>query len=1008
MNFAKLFPFANADRRRVLRFALFACVALLTATAGLPQLISGRVGAASTQSGVRTRTLSSEASSKHAAKFGGARTKSPDDSDVQPSLFCGTQTPIAFGQTINASLSTADCRFPDGTYYDEYTFTANSGQQIRIEMSSTDFDTYLFLFSPSDLNQPNINEPLAENDNISSTNRNSRIPVNASAFITLPETGMYTIVANTNSPTLSATSNNYTLTLTAAAGECPSTPINFGETKSGGLATTDCRLPDETPYDPYTFNGIAGQQVAISMNTTSSTFNPYLYLLAPDRRVLREDDNSGGGRNARIPDATGFFTLPETGRYIILANVFPITGSTATTGNYTLTLTSTTVSCSFTLASNSQAFPTSGGTGSVNVTASDASCSRTATSNVPWITITGGATGTGSGTVTYNVAANTGAARTGTITIAGQTFTVTQEAATLVCSFALASNSQAFPTSGGTGSISVTASDASCSRTATSNVPWITITGGATGAGNGTVTYNVAANTGAARTGTITVAGQTFTVTQEAVQLVCTYALSAASQTVSALGGNLSFGVTTQAGCPLAATSNVAWIIVNSASADANGAGTVSYTVQANSETQNRTGAITLGGQTHTVTQTSAALPPPTVRFSAATFMTAENDATRVAAITVERTGDASGTATIEIATVDDPAAVPCDPTVRDGAGNLFPQGRAYARCDYATTIDIVTFPAGDTQPRRFTIPLINDVHVEGNETLQLVLRNPQGATIGTQATATLTIIDDDANVSATNPINQTPFFVRQQYLDFLSREPEPGEPWTGVLNRCPNVNNLDPRSPSAECDRILVSFSFFGSPEFRLKGFFVFLHYKASFGSAANPNYVPTYEQIVPDLRRVTGQTAEEVFAKRLQFTADWVTRPEFVSAYPATLSAAAFVDRLLSNVGATLTTADNASGVTRNSLVADLEAGRRTRADVLRLIVESNEATAVQFSRAFVAIQYYGYLRRTPEAAGYQSWLNVINNQNEDAATRNRTMINGFMNSAEYRLRFGPNTLQ
>jgi hypothetical protein len=79
-----------------------------------------------------------------------------------------------------------------------------------------------------------------------------------------------------------------------------------------------------------------------------------------------------------------------------------------------------------------------------------------------------------------------------------------------------------------------------------------------------------------------------------------------------------------------------------------------------------------------------------------------------------------------------------------------------------------------------------------------------------------------------------------------------------------------------------------------------------------------------------------------------------------------------------------------------------------VLRLIVESNEATAVQFSRAFVAIQYYGYLRRTPEAAGYQSWLNVINNQNEDAATRNRTMINGFMNSAEYRLRFGPNTLQ
>src|SRR5439155_1078934 len=142
------------------------------------------------------------------------------------------------------------------------------------------------------------------------------------------------------------------------------------------------------------------------------------------------------------------------------------------------------------------------------------SCSWTAVSNVSWITITGGASGTGIGTVTYSVATNSGStARTGTLTIAGQTVTITQAANS--CVYNLSTTSVSVPSIATTGSLSV-GTGTSCSWTAVSNVPWITITGGASGTGIGTVTYSVAANTGAARPATTTATGQQATITQAA------------------------------------------------------------------------------------------------------------------------------------------------------------------------------------------------------------------------------------------------------------------------------------------------------------------------------------------------------------------------------------------------------------------------------------------------------------------------------------------------------------
>ncbi|MCP4352886.1 MAG: hypothetical protein GY795_46135 [Desulfobacterales bacterium] len=169
--------------------------------------------------------------------------------------------------------------------------------------------------------------------------------------------------------------------------------------------------------------------------------------------------------------------------------------------------------CSYTLSSTQKIFDSSGGTASVSVTA-DSECNWTAESDTGWIVITEGKSATGNGTVKYTVAQNTNlSSRTGTMTIAGQTFTITQSSS---CSYEILPESKSFSDSGGTGTVSVTASSPDCAWTASSHVNWITVTSGSPGTGDGSVRYSVLKNTGtSSRTGTLAVAGQTLTITQE-------------------------------------------------------------------------------------------------------------------------------------------------------------------------------------------------------------------------------------------------------------------------------------------------------------------------------------------------------------------------------------------------------------------------------------------------------------------------------------------------------------
>jgi hypothetical protein len=291
-------------------------------------------------------------------------------------------------------------------------------------------------------------------------------------------------------------------------------------------------------------------------------------------------------------------------------------------------------------------------------------------------------------------------------------------------------------------------------------------------------------------------------------------------------------------------------------------------------------------------------------------------------------------------------------------------------------------------------VPIINDSIAEGPETFSVVLSNPTGAELGTPATETVTIIDDDP-VTGPNPIFTTPFFVRQHYLDFLSREPEAGEPWTAVLNNCSDVNN------NPLCDRLTVSGAFFGSPEFQLKGYFVYRFYQVSF------NRLPLYAEIVSDMRAVTGQTPAEVFQKKAAFANLFVQRTEFTNVYGPKQNLE-YVSQLMGRHGLTqITTPDPANPdgankvtLTTADLANKLSGAFLTRAQVLRAIADSDQVFSLEFNRAFVAMQYYGYLRRIPEQSGFDAWLNYLNTHPGDS----RTMVNGFMNSAEYRLRFGP----
>jgi hypothetical protein len=252
--------------------------------------------------------------------------------------------------------------------------------------------------------------------------------------------------------------------------------------------------------------------------------------------------------------------------------------------------------------------------------------------------------------------------------------------------------------------------------------------------------------------------------------------------------------------------------------------------------------------------------------------------------------------------------------------------------------------------------------------------------------------------------INDSQFFVKQQYLDFLNRDPDgPGLSFW--------INNIDLCGVNAQCRevrRIDTSAAFFLSIEFQRTGFLVYRLYKASFPERPErPRALPRFQEFIQDTQTIGSGVVvlnvgweQKLEANTVAFLNNFVARAEFQTNFPAQLTAAQYVDKLNTMTGGALSQAE------RDALVNGLSAGQETRATVLRKVAEDADFSTAEFNRAFVLMQYFGYLRRNPNDApdlnflGYDFWLGKLNQFGGDF--RRAEMVKAFTNSTEYRDRF------
>jgi subtilisin family serine protease len=385
--------------------------------------------------------------------------------------------------------------------------------------------------------------------------------------------------------------------------------------------------------------------------------------------------------------------------------------------------------------------------------------------------------------------------------------------------------------------------------------------------------------------------------------------------------------------------------------------------------------------------------PRPGVRLAQSTLSVNEGAAAGTADVTIKRFGDSSGTAFVSYATVD-----------TFGECNVV-NGIASAKCDYSTSGNTVQFDPGDTS-KTIKVSIINDGYIEGNETFTLNLFFASGATIASPSTMTVTIVDNDLQPS--NPFNDNAFFVRQQYLDFLLREPDTGgfNDWLNVLEQCgPNHGGL---GSDPACDRVHVSSGFFRSTEFGERGYWAYRYYHAALGRR------PQFAEFVPDLRQLSGfLTPAQEEASRNVFVTSFMQRPEFAAIYanltnPA--NAANFIAKLEEKAQVTLpatvppTQPGQPPQYGRQELIDKMATGQFTAGQTLRAFIEQKVVFDAFFFRAFVAMQYFGYLLRDPEDAGYNDWVDVLTNGRGAIPPGDfRHLLFGFVYSEEYRKRFG-----
>jgi subtilisin family serine protease len=379
------------------------------------------------------------------------------------------------------------------------------------------------------------------------------------------------------------------------------------------------------------------------------------------------------------------------------------------------------------------------------------------------------------------------------------------------------------------------------------------------------------------------------------------------------------------------------------------------------------------------------------VQFSVAQFNISEGATPVIATVTVNRAGDTSAQASVDFTTAD---------------------GSATQKGDYTFAVGRITFAAGETS-KTFPVLIINDSLQEGPETFSVILNNPQGTVLGARNVAAIAIADNDAS-TGTNPLDNpdADFFVRQHYLDFLGREPDAG----GLAFWKNQITSCGADAACIEVRRINVSAAFFLSIEFQETGYLVYRLYKAGYGNIPGAPVPLRYAEFLPDAQQIAlgvqvgiGNWQAVLEANKVAFTNDFVTRARFSTAYPTTLTPTQFVNALVANAGFTPTSAELQAFIGEfgtNTNTVDTAA----RARALRAIAENGTFNNQEKNRAFVLMEYFGYMRRNPydppeatlDYAGYNFWLGKLNQFNGNFVEAE--MVKAFIVSGEYRHRFGP----
>jgi hypothetical protein len=375
-----------------------------------------------------------------------------------------------------------------------------------------------------------------------------------------------------------------------------------------------------------------------------------------------------------------------------------------------------------------------------------------------------------------------------------------------------------------------------------------------------------------------------------------------------------------------------------------------------------------------------AATQHAVVEFGASAYSVGEGDDQLV--VTVTRSGDTSSEATVVYQALT---------------------GTAKRGSDFLASIGLLVFAPGETS-KTLAIFITDDSFVEGAEQFALTLTPGNGVLLGERASATATINDNDTTVSAVNPADDSDFYVRQHYRDFLNRDPDAAGLafWTNEINKCgADVQCRDVK-------RVNVSAAFFLSIEFQQTGYFVERLYKVAYGRT--PRRV---EDFMLDARVIgdgvvvgTAGWEQKLTSNKAAFAASFAARAEFAARYPTTQTPAQFVAALNANTGRALTAEEEARAASEFAGAPDT-ADTAARSRVLQLVAENSVFYEREFQPAFVLMQYFGYLRRNPDEApdtnldGYNFWLKKLGDFGGDF--QKAEMVKAFLSSDEYRGRFG-----